>query len=143
MPAIVGFGKAADNALKELETNSILKISSLRNKLEDFLVGLNGVKLNGGNANRLPHVTNISFFNTDGKHLLKSLNKFVAVSSGSACSSASLDTSHVLKAMGIDPETAQATIRFSIGKYTTESDIDFTINKVDEILTNLRAFSTS
>ncbi|TAF69817.1 MAG: cysteine desulfurase, partial [Flavobacterium sp.] len=138
VPAIVGFGKAAENAQKELESSSSSKILSLRNRLEDFLTGLEGVKLNGGNANRLPHVTNISFLNIDGKRLLKSLNKFVAVSSGSACSSTSLDTSHVLKAMGIDNETAKSTIRFSIGKHTTENDIDFTINKVDEILISLR-----
>ncbi|MNR46292.1 Cysteine desulfurase [compost metagenome] len=83
-------------------------------------------------------MTNISFLDIDGKRLLKTLNKFVAVSSGSACSSSSLDTSHVLKAMGVEPETAQSTIRFSIGKYTTEEDINFTIRKVDEIVASLR-----
>jgi cysteine desulfurase len=138
VPAIVGFGKAAEIAMKEFELNSNAKIIALRNHLEDFLMGLEEVKLNGGNVKRLPHVTNISFFNIDGKRLLKSLNKFLAVSSGSACSSASLDTSHVLKAMGVDNETAQSTIRFSIGKYTTKDDIDFAINKVEEILTSLR-----
>lgn len=143
VPAIVGFGKAAENALKELESDSGSKIVILRDRLENFLKGLDGVKLNGENTSRLAHVTNVSFFNTDGKRLLKSLNKFVAVSSGSACSSRSLDTSHVLKAMGIDSETAQSTIRFSIGKYTTENDIDFTISKLDEILKSLRRLQNS
>ena len=143
VPAIVGFGKAAENASKELESNSISKILLLRNRLEKFLTGLEGVKINGGNANRLPHVTNISFFDVNGKRLLKSLNKFIAVSSGSACSSTSLDTSHVLKAMGVDNDTAQSTIRFSIGKYTTENDIDFAINKVGEILKSLRKTQNS
>ena len=143
VPAIVGFGKAAENASKELESNSISKILLLRNRLEKFLTGLEGVKINGGNANRLPHVTNISFFDVNGKRLLKSLNKFIAVSSGSACSSTSLDTSHALKAMGVDNDTAQSTIRFSIGKYTTENDIDFAINKVGEILKSLRKTQNS
>ncbi|MCV9927069.1 cysteine desulfurase [Flavobacterium sp. LS1R49] len=142
VPAIVGFGKAAENAMKELESNANSKLVPLRNQLEDFLIGLGEVKLNGGNVKRLPHVTNISFFNIDGKRLLKSLNKFLAVSSGSACSSASLDTSHVLKAMGISSETAQSTIRFSIGKYTTEDDIDFAINKIKGILASLRPMNT-
>jgi cysteine desulfurase len=138
VPAIVGFGKAAEIATKELCSDAGHEIIRLRNKLEGHLTELKGAKLNGKNAGRLPHVTNISFLDIDGKRLLKTLNKFVAVSSGSACSSSSLDTSHVLKAMGVEPETAQSTIRFSIGKYTTEEDINFTIRKVDEIVASLR-----
>ncbi|MDH4459960.1 MAG: cysteine desulfurase family protein [Flectobacillus sp.] len=133
VPSIVGFGKASKIAKEEINEKSYLKIKKLRIKLEDNLVDCNS-KLNGLGALRLPHVANISFPEIDGKRLLKLLNKFVAVSSGSACSSSSLETSHVLKAMGIDSETAQATIRFSLGKNTTEQEIDFTISKVKEIL---------
>jgi cysteine desulfurase len=143
VPSIVGFGKAAENAAKELHANSNSRILLLRDKLENYLTGLEGVKLNGRGQNRLAHVTNISFFDVDGKRLLKSLNKYMAVSSGSACSSSSLHPSHVLKAMGVDDETAHSTIRFSIGKYTTEAEIDFAISKVYEVLATLKTINKS
>jgi cysteine desulfurase len=115
VPGIVGFGRAA--SLCEAEFGQDAKsISRLRDKLEMAIINMVGTRLNGHQVNRLPTVTNISFAQGVGNQLLKNLLKVVAVSSGSACSSASPEPSHVLKAMGLDDAAAYHAIRFSLGK---------------------------
>ena len=129
VPGIVGFGKAASLAGAEMEGNMKL-IGRLRDELEGALLQFHGTLLNGHSRNRLPTVTNISFADASGEQLLEALLKDIAVSSGSACSSASLEPSHVLKAMGLNDESAYHAIRFSLGKYNTREEVDFVIEKV-------------
>ena len=129
VPGIAGFGKAASLAMAEMDRD-IKFIGHLRDKLERGLLQFEGAVLNGHFRNRLQTVSNISFTNVSGKQLLESLLKEIAVSSGSACSSASLEPSHVLIAMGLDDFTAYHAIRFSLGKYNSEEEIDFVIEKV-------------
>lgn len=129
VPGIVGFGRAASLAATEIDEN-IKRIRHLRDKLERALLQLEGTSLNGNSGARLATVTNISFGQGSGNRLLESLLKEVAVSSGSACSSASPEPSHVLKAMGLDDAAAFQAIRFSLGKYNTDEEVDFVIDKV-------------
>jgi cysteine desulfurase len=129
LSGIVGFGKAA--GLRQAEMEQDLKsVSRLRDKLEKAILNMGGTELNGHILNRLPTVTNISFAQGVGNQLLKNLLKVVAVSSGSACSSASPEPSHVLKAMGLDDAAAYHAIRFSLGKYNTEEEVEFVIQRV-------------
>ena len=137
VPGIVGFGKAARLATAEMESD-LKSIGRLRNKLEQALTGLEGTTLNGNRLHRLPTVTNISFSQGTGNKMLERLLKDVAVSSGSACSSASPEPSHVLKAMGLDDDTAYHAIRFSLGKYNTNEEIDFVIEKATQTLEIIR-----
>lgn len=134
---IVGLGGACELAQKELSTdNQRLKI--LRDKLEQgILQNISEVKVNGNIENRLPNLTNISFEKVDGENLLMSFRD-IAVSSGSACTSASVEPSYVLKALGLSDDLAYASIRFSLGKFTTEEEIDFTIKYVKEVVESLR-----
>ena len=94
--------------------------------------------MNGDRNKRLPQVANISFQNVEGDGLMMAINKTIAVSSGSACTSASLEPSYVLKALGIDDELAYGSIRFSLGRFTTEEEIDYTIGQVGEMVGKLR-----
>src|SRR5450432_1001975 len=136
VPGIVGFGKATGLAAREMVPD-MESIGALRNKLEKALLKLAGASLNGNNRHRLATVTNISFAHETGKRLLESLLKEIAISSGSACSSASPEPSHVLKAMGLDDESANQAIRFSLGKYNTEEEVDFVIEKVGRTLKDI------
>ena len=129
VPGIVGFGRAANISQSVMESD-VLSIGRLRDKLEKAILNMGGTKLNGHYLNRLPTVTNISFAQGVGNQLLKNLLKGVAVSSGSACSSASPEPSHVLKAMGLDDAAAFHAIRFSLGKYNTEEEVEFVIQRV-------------
>ncbi len=129
VPGIVGFGRAASLCQADMEPR-IKSIGLLRDKLEKAILSLKGTQLNGHPINRLPTVTNISFAQGVGNQLLKNLLKVVAVSSGSACSSASPEPSHVLKAMGLDDAAAYHAVRFSLGKYNTGEDVDFVIARV-------------
>jgi cysteine desulfurase len=142
VPAIVGFAKAAELAVQEMSTvTSILE--RMRNRLEQALLALGEVKVNGGHAQRLPHVSNLSFGNADGEALMLGINKQIAVSSGSACTSASIEPSHVLRAMGVGDEMAHSSLRFSLGRYTTEEEIDYTIEQVTATVKKLRDLSLS
>lgn len=131
VPGIVGFGKSAMLAAAEMEINMQL-IRGLRDRLEKGVLEIEGTNLNGNSVYRLATVSNISFDHTGGKRVLESLLKDVAVSSGSACSSASPEPSHVLKAMGLDDESAFHSIRFSLGKYNTAEEVNFVVEKVKE-----------
>lgn len=137
VPGIVGFGKACEICRDEMEKES-KRISSLRNKLENALLELNNVYVNGSKLHRLPNVTNLSFKKVEGQALMMSINKNIAVSSGSACTSASLEPSYVLKALGLNDELAHSSIRFSLGRFTTEEEINYTIEQVSKNVFNLR-----
>ena len=137
VPGIVGLGEACEVAKKGLTTdNQCLEI--LRDKLENGILNyISDVKVNGNIINRLPNLTNISFGGVDGETLLMSFRD-IAVSSGSACTSATIEPSYVLKSIGLNNDMAYASIRFSLGRYTTEAEIDFTIQYVKELLESLR-----
>lgn len=137
VPGIVGLGEACEVAKKELTTdNQCLEI--LRDKLENGILNyISDVKVNGNIINRLPNLTNISFGGVDGETLLMSFRD-IAVSSGSACTSATIEPSYVLKSIGLNNDMAYASIRFSLGRYTTEAEIDFTIQYVKELVESLR-----
>ena len=130
-PAIVGFAKAVELSVSVLSHEQD-RLRILRDKLEHGLLKIEHAVSNGKGALRLPNSLNISFAYVDGFNLLNALSKYMAVSNGSACNSANEAPSHVLLAMGIDPDLAFSSIRISLGKYTSESDID----RVIEILTD-------
>jgi len=138
VPGIVGFGKAAELAKNEIEPDG-KRLSKWRDKLENSLLELGGVTINGSTIHRLPHVTNLSFKFTESEGLMMGLNKNIALSSGSACTSASMEPSHVLKAMGLSDEMAYAALRFGLGRFTTEEEIDYTIKQVGEAVKKTRA----
>jgi len=137
VPGIAGLGKAADICRQQMEADG-LRMSHLRNKLENALLQLEATYINGSRANRLPHVANISFNFVDGDGLMMGLNKEMAVSSGAACTSASMEPSYVLKALGLDDHLAHSSLRFSIGRFTTEEEIDFAIELVTKTVNKLR-----
>lgn len=137
VPGIVGFGKAAEIALNQMNEDSH-RLALLRNALEEGILSLEGAKFNGDKDHRLPHVSNISFEGVEGKALLIAINKELAVSSGSACSSITTRPSHVLKAMGLEDELARSTIRFGLGRSTTREQVGFAIAYVKETVGRLR-----
>jgi len=141
VPGIVGFGKAAAISQQEMEQDA-LRLSKLRDKLEKALLeNVEASFLNGSVEHRMPHITNISFQHVDSEGLLMTFNQNIAVSTGSACTSASLDPSHVLVGMGIEEGLAKSSIRFSLGRFTTEEEIDRTIAAVVKGVAELRALS--
>ena len=123
---IVGFGKACEIAMQEMQAETE-RVSKLRDKLENALLKLEEAYVNGSREHRLPHVTNISFKYVEGEGLMMGFNKDIAVSSGSACTSASLEPSYVLKALGLGDDLAHSSLRFGLGRFTTEEQIDYTI----------------
>lgn len=133
---IVGMGEAIALATANLEAEST-RIYDLRERLWNGLKQLDDVYLNGHASQRVPGILNISFAGVDGESLMMGLND-IAVSSGSACTSASLEPSYVLKAIGRDNALAHAGIRFSVGRFTTQDDIDYVIKKVSDVTMRLR-----
>lgn len=140
VPGIVGLGKACEVAKTEMQKDSERHCKLIK-KLEEQLSNLDDVYVNGSKEYRLPHVTNISFKYVEGEGLMMELNKEIAISSGSACTSASLEPSYVLKALGLDDELAYSSLRFSLGKFTTEEEIDFAIERVSDAVKKLRAIN--
>lgn len=140
VPGIVGFGKAAELSLEEMGTDGA-RLSVLRDRLEHSLLQIPHTYVNGRRDSRLPHVTNISFQYIESQSLLMSLSKEVALSSGSACTSASMEPSYVLKAMGLDDDLAYASLRFSLGRFTTSEQIDRVIPLVARSVADLREVS--
>jgi cysteine desulfurase len=137
VPGIVGLGKAAEIAKERMEKDAV-RTSMLRNKLEHAILEMDDVTINGSNNRRLPHVTNISFGGIEGDNLLTELNRFMAISSGSACTSASLEPSYVLKALGLSDQLAYSSLRFSLGRETSGAEIDLVIEKVVKTVQKLR-----
>ena len=140
VPGIVGFGKACELARLEMAADTE-RISKLRDKLENALKVIDETYVNGNPAHRLPHVSNISFKYVEGEGLMMGFNKDIALSSGSACTSASLEPSYVLKALGLGDDLAHSSLRFGLGRYTTEEQIDFTIKAVTDTVLKLREMS--
>ena len=140
VPGIVGFGKACELARLEMASDTE-RISKLRDKLENALKVIDETYVNGNPAHRLPHVSNISFKYVEGEGLMMGFNKDIALSSGSACTSASLEPSYVLKALGLGDDLAHSSLRFGLGRYTTEEQIDFTIKAVTDTVLKLREMS--
>lgn len=141
VPGIVGFGKAAEIAKKEMAQDAE-RISKLRDKLEKTLMeSLEEVYLNGSKAHRMPNVTNLSFKHVEGEGLMMTFNQDIAVSSGSACTSASLEPSYVLVALGLGDDLAHSSIRFSLGRFTTEEEIDYAIKALIAGVNHMRDLS--
>jgi cysteine desulfurase len=140
VPGIVGFGKACELCMQEMDQDA-KRLSALRDKLETSLLKLEEAYVNGSKQHRLPHVSNISFKYVEGEGLMMGFNKDIAVSSGSACTSASLEPSYVLKALGLGDDLAHSSLRFGLGRFTTEEQIDYTIEQVAKTVTRLREMS--
>jgi cysteine desulfurase len=142
VPAIVGFGKACELSRQEMEAEG-RRITVLRDRLETALLGLEAVYVNGSREHRLPGVTNMSFQYIQGNALLAGLAAEVALSSGSACTSASPEPSYVLKALGVSDELAHNSLRFGLGRYTTDEEITYVIEQVKTTVDRLRKNSLS
>ncbi len=139
VPGIVGFGKAAEIAEKQLDTDA-QKLKKQRDYLENSLISsLKDVRINGSTTNRIAHVTNLMFKNVASEELLLALSTHIALSSGSACNSASVLPSHVLKAMHLSDDEALSSIRFSLGRPTTDEELEIVIEKVIAAVKRLRA----
>ena len=139
VPGIVGFGKACELCQQEMESEAT-RLSAMRDKLEKELLTIEEAYVNGNAQHRLPHVSNISFKFVEGEGLMMG-TKDIAVSSGSACTSASLEPSYVLKSLGLDDELAHSSLRFGLGRFTTEEEVDFAIDHVKTAVNKLREMS--
>lgn len=140
VPGIVGFGKACELAMNEMEEEA-KRLSKLRDKLEQELLKVEEAYVNGSVEHRLPHVCNISFKHVEGEGLMMGFNKDIALSSGSACTSASLEPSYVLKALGLGDDLAHSSLRFGLGRFTTEEQIDYTVKAITDTVLKLREMS--
>ena len=138
---IVGFGKACELCGQELEAEAG-RLIALRQRLHDGLTeNLEEVYLNGHPTERIPGNLNLSFSYVEGESFLMGLNREIALSSGSACTSATLEPSYVLKALGVGEELAHTSIRFGLGRFNTEEDVDYVIRRVSEVVVRLREMS--
>ena len=140
VPGIVGFGKAAELARLEMAQDAE-RLSKLRDKLQAELTKMEETKVNGNENSRMPHVTNISFKHVEGEGLMMTFNQNIAVSSGSACTSASLEPSYVLVGMGLGDDLAHSSIRFSLGRFTTEEEVDQAVELVRNGVNHMRDLS--
>jgi cysteine desulfurase len=140
VPGIVGFGKACELCMNEMGEES-KRLSKMRDRLEASLLELEEAYVNGTRESRLPHVSNISFKYVEGEGLMMGFNKDIALSSGSACTSASLEPSYVLKALGLGDDLAHSSLRFGLGRFTTDEQIDYTIKAIKETVLKLREMS--
>jgi cysteine desulfurase len=143
VPGIVGLGKAAQLAKEALDRADDRKMSAMRDRLQQgILAQVEDAGVNGDGSARVPNTTNIRFDYIDGEAMVIALDlKGVAVSTGAACSSGAIEASHVLLAMGLRPDQARASIRFSLGKQTVAEDIDYALELVPEVVARLRELS--
>jgi cysteine desulfurase len=139
VPGIVGFGKACEIARLEMDSEAA-RLSALRDHLQTELSKMEESYINGSVQHRLPHVTNMSFKYVEGEGLIMGV-KDLAVSSGSACTSASLEPSYVLKNLGLSDDLAHSSLRFGLSRFTTQEDIDFAIQCVTKAVNQLREMS--
>jgi cysteine desulfurase len=140
VPGIVGFGKAAELCGLEMAEES-KRLSGMRDRLKTAIMSqLDECYINGSIEHRLPHNINISFAFVEGESLLMGIND-IAVSSGSACTSATLEPSYVLKALGVGEDLAHTSIRFGLGRFNTNEEVDYVVNRVVETVTRLRELS--
>ena len=143
LPGIVGLGKAAEISREWLASDGPAKMSALRDRLEQgILNSVEQVKVNSGSAPRTPNTANLVFECIEGEAMVIALDlKGIAVSTGAACSSGAIEPSHVLVAMGLSPDQARGSIRFSLGKQNTEEEVDFVLERVSEVVGKLRELS--
>ncbi len=142
VPGIVGLGKAAELARAGLERGDDLKMAAARDRLERELLAIEATGLNGEGAPRVPNTTNIYFDGIEGEALVIALDlKGLAVSTGAACSSGAIEPSHVLMAMGLRPDRARASIRFSLGKQSTADEVNFALGLIPGTVGRLRELS--
>ncbi len=139
VPGIVGFGRACELCQQEMESEA-KRLSALRDRLQSSLLELEESYANGNQDHRLPHVANISFKYVEGEGLMMAM-KDLAVSSGSACTSASLEPSYVLKSLGLSDDLAHSSIRFGLGRFTTDEEVDHAIAVTKKAVTHLRDLS--
>lgn len=137
VPGIVGLGKACELAAVEVQQEAT-RLGALRDRLESELLSSGNVRVNGGDARRLSHVSNLTFSGVESEGLLLRLAKDIALSSGSACTSATLAPSYVLKAMGLSDEAAYGSLRISLGRFTREAETEYALQKIKESVTALR-----
>jgi cysteine desulfurase len=133
VPAIVGFGKACELCMIEMKKDAE-RMCKLRDKLEAELVETGNAFINGNREYRLPNVSNMSFKNVNSVNLLSALSKNIALSSGSACTSGTNEPSYVLKAMNLSDEMALSSLRFGLGRFTSEEEIDYTIGQLMNLI---------
>jgi cysteine desulfurase len=140
VPGIVGLGAACELAAAELESEAI-RLTALRNRLQAKLeAGIDRVRVNGSQQQRLPGNLNMTFEHVDSETLMMGL-KDVALSSGSACTSAKIEPSHVLRALGLDEEAAHSSIRFGLGRFNTEEEVDYVAERLIDVVKKLRELS--
>src|SRR5262249_6100369 len=141
VPLTVGFGKAAE-ICREVMVEEGRRLGGLRDRLQDVILSkVDEAYLNGHPSGRLPHNLNISFAYVEGESVLMGLNKEVALSSGSACTSATLEPSYVISALGVDSELAHSSIRFGLHRFSTEEEVDFVAKRTVEVVQRLREMS--
>ena len=143
LPGIIGLGRAAEIAMRGFADGSVDRIHGLRDRLEStILKEIDAAGVNSGQAPRVPNTSNIYFDHIEGEAMVIALDlKGLAVSTGAACSSGAIEPSHVLTAIGLSPERARASIRFSLGKQNTEEDIDFALSVIPATIARLRELS--
>ena len=146
VPGIVGFGRACLICGEVLGgggagADEVNRVAILRDRLEEGLLRIEGARVNGSRVWRLPQVTNIFFPYVDGEALLAGLGKDIALSSGSACTSASMEPSYVLKALGLGDELAHSSLRLGLGRFTTEEEVDYAIGQIGKTVARLREIS--
>ncbi|HWD89240.1 MAG TPA: IscS subfamily cysteine desulfurase [Mucilaginibacter sp.] len=139
VPGIVGFGKACELCMQEMESEA-KRLSAMRDRLQSSLTVLEESYVNGNQEHRLPHVANISFKYVEGEGLMMAM-KDLAVSSGSACTSASLEPSYVLKSLGLSDDLAHSSIRYGLGRFTTDEEVDYAIEVTKKAVNHLRELS--
>ncbi|MEZ5030991.1 MAG: IscS subfamily cysteine desulfurase [Saprospiraceae bacterium] len=140
VPGIVGFGKATELARKEMAQDAE-RLSKLRDRLQEGLMALEETVINGNVDHRMPHVTNISFKHVEGEGLMMTFNQTIALSSGSACTSASLEPSYVLVSMGLGDDLAHSSLRLSLGRFSTDQDVDEAISLISAGVNHMRELS--
>jgi cysteine desulfurase len=141
VPGIVALGKAAELAIENLAADAA-RLAQLRDRFEDALLALPGVRRNGSALDRVPNTSNLSFESAPGEALIIALDlQGVMCSSGAACSSGAIEPSHVLAAIGLSPDQARSSLRFSLGRFTTEHEIDEAIRIIPQAVERLRALS--
>ena len=143
VPGIIGLGCAAEIAMRGFSDGSLDKLSKLRDRLEVSLLDtVDATGLNSGGAPRVPNTSNIYFDHIEGEAMVIALDlKGLAVSTGAACSSGAIEPSHVLTAMGLEPDRARASLRFSVGKHNSQEDIDFALSIIPNTIAHLRDLS--
>jgi cysteine desulfurase len=140
VPGIVGLGAAAELCMKEM-AGEAARLGAMRARLEQGVLGrLDEVQVNGHPEKRLPHITNISFGFVEGESLMMAC-KDIAMSSGSACTSASLEPSYVLKSLGVGDDLAHSSLRLSLGRFNTDAEVDFAVEQIAKAVTKLRELS--